>query len=74
MFEKNDKNGISLENHYEEILIKNENKYKGLFMHKCEKGDLMEEFILNLYFDKIGTLPLSQNILFFSKETSPGKM
>ena len=60
---------ISLEKHYEKMLIKNKNTYKGIYFHKCE-NESMEEFVLKLYFDKLGQLPIAQNILICNKETS----
>ena len=68
LFEKNE---TSLQKHYEDMLIKNKNKYKGFYLHKCENGELIEDFILNIFFDKIGHIPLAQNVLIFSEETSP---
>ena len=68
LFEKNE---TSLQKHYENMLIKNKNKYKGFYLHKCENGELIEDFILNIFLDKIGHLPLAQNVLIFSEETSP---
>ena len=64
-----EKNGTSLQKHYEKMLIKSKNKYKGLYLHKCENGESIEEFIINIFFEKIGILPLSQNVLILNKET-----
>ena len=55
--------------HYEKMLMKNKDKYKGIYLHKCE-NESMEEFILNIYLDKMNTLPIAQNVLISSKETS----
>jgi len=66
-----EKNGTSLQKHYEEMIIKSKNRYKGFYLHKCENGESVEEFIINIFLDKIGHLPLAQNVLIFSKETSP---
>ena len=65
-FEKND---LSLQKHYESMLIKNKNIYKGIYLHKCE-NESKEEFILKLFFNLIGKLPIAQNILISSKDTS----
>ena len=68
-------NGISLQKHYETMLIKDKekNKYKGIFLHICE-NETMEEFILNIFMNKIGQLPIAQNVLICSKETSQEEM
>ena len=62
-------NGTSLQKHYETMLMKNKNKYKGIYLHKCE-NESMEEFILYIYLDKMEQLPIAQNILICNKETS----
>ena len=46
------------------------NNCKGIYLHECENNS-MEKFILNLYWDKLGELPIAQNILIANKETSP---
>ena len=58
-----------LKEHYSKMLIKEENRYKGFYLQKCENSS-MEEFILYLFMDKLGQLPIAQNILFCNKETS----
>ena len=63
------KNKQPLKEHYSKMRIKEENKYKGIYLQKCENSS-MEEFILYLFMDKLGQLPISQNILFCNKETS----
>ena len=82
-------NRITLEEHYDKmkIIFKNENnlshrsysniltlnnKCKGIYFHKCENNSM--EFILNLYWDKIGELPIAQNVLITNKETSSEEM
>ena len=42
---------------------------KGIFVHEC-KYDSIEEFILNIFLDKMNSLPIAQNILIINKETS----
>ena len=64
-------NHISVEQHYNEmrIITGDDKVYKGIFLHECENNS-MEEFILNLYWDKIKVLPIAQNVLITNKETS----
>ena len=64
-------NKTSLQNHYENILMRKKNELKGIYVHKCEKDESAEEYILKIFLEKIGKLPLSQNVLIPSKETSP---
>ena len=45
------------------------NKYKGIYLHECEDNKV-GEFINKIFLQKIGKLPIAQNILFSSKETS----
>jgi len=40
-------------------------------LHKCENDESMEEFIINIFLEKIGQLPISQNVLIINKEISP---
>ena len=47
----------------------NDNPYKGIILHECENNS-MERFIINLFWDKVGELPIAQNVLITSKETS----
>jgi len=46
------------------------NKCKGIDLYECENNS-MERYILNLYWDNLGELPIAQNILIAHKETSP---
>ena len=62
-------NKLSLKSHYEKMLIKEKDKYKGFYLKKCDNR-LMEEIILNLFLEKLGELPIAQNVLICSKETS----
>ena len=62
-------NGTSLQEHYEAMLMRDKDKYKGFYLFKCEK-ESMEEFILKINLDKMGQLPIAQNLLICSKETS----
>ena len=65
LFKNNNK---TIEEHYQRMKIKS-NDLKGIFLHKCEKIS-MEEYIINLFLDKLDELPISQNILIANKETS----
>ena len=66
LFKNNDK---TLEDHYDKMRIISETCYKGIYLHACENNS-MEEFILNLFWDKIKELPIAQNVLITNKETS----
>ena len=59
--------------HYENILIKTNKNYHGFYIYKCENST-MEEFILFLFQEKLEKLPIAQNILFLSNETSYEEM
>ena len=61
-------NGETIEDHYDKIRII-DNNYKGIYLQECENNS-MEEFIINLFWDKINELPIAQNILITNKETS----
>ena len=43
--------------------------YKGIYLYKCENNS-MEEYIINLFWDKLAELPIAQNVLIANKETS----
>ena len=66
LFQKNDK---ALEDHYNKIRIVSNTNDRGLALHECA-NDSMEEYIINLYWDKIHELPIAQNVLITNKETS----
>ena len=51
------------------MLIKEKKRYQGFYIIKYE-NESKEEFILNLFWNIIGQLPVEQNILINSKETS----
>ena len=53
--------------------IKNKNDLKGLYTYFSE-SDSMEDDILQIFLDKIGKIPIAQNILISSKETSYEEM
>ena len=67
------KNKSSIEQHYINISIKNDNDLKGLYTYFSE-ADSMEEDILQIFLDKVGKIPIAQNILISSKETSYEEM
>ena len=81
LFQKNENQNI--DNHYEKMIIKENDitdtkgkekeKDKGIYLKKCE-GMSKEEFILYLFLDKLDQLPIAQNILICSKETSIEEM
>ncbi len=64
-------NNSSLEKHYQKMLIKGEAKYRGFYLYKCEQDESMEEFIINIFIDKISYTPIAQNVLFTNEGTSP---
>ena len=66
LFKNNDTN---FQKHYEKMLIKEEKKERGIGVKKCDKIS-MEEYILDLFQEKLDKLPIAQNILICSKETS----
>jgi hypothetical protein len=68
-------NKSSIKNHYKSISIKEEYGFelKGLFTY-FSKADSLEEDILQIYLDKVGKIPIAQNILISSKETSYEEM
>jgi hypothetical protein len=67
LFKKNNK---PMETHYNNIKIAPVDVYKGIYLQKCDKDNPMENFIINLFWDKLTELPIAQNILITSKETS----
>ena len=63
-------NKLDFDSHYENMKIKEEYKYnKGISVIKCE-SESMEEYILYLFQENLDKLPISQNIIICSKETS----
>ncbi len=67
------KNNLDYQKHYENMLIKGEQKYNGIYIFKCENIS-MEQYILFLFHDKLDKLPIAQNILICSNETSIEEM
>jgi len=63
------KNDSSFQKHFDKMKIKEENKFKGISIKKCTIMS-MEEYILGLFIEKLGKLPIAQNILICSNETS----
>ena len=70
LFEYNDK---KLEEHYLQMIINPKDKYKGIYLYECDSNS-MEEFIIKLFWDKLTLLPMAQNVLITSKETSEEEM
>ena len=68
LFKKNDSN---FQKHYDSMKIKEEynDEFKGIYIEKCEKIS-MEEYILGLFLKKLDKLPIAQNLLICSNETS----
>ena len=64
-------NNLTIEKHYKNISIKNtkENPLKGIYKYFSESSS-MEEDILQIFLDKVGKIPIAQNILINNKETS----
>ena len=65
-------NKLQIEEHYKKISIK-ENDLKGIYTY-FSKADSLEEDILQIFLDKVGKIPIAQNILISSKETSYEEM
>ena len=65
-------NKLPLEKHYKNIAIK-EKGLKGIYRYFSE-ADSLEEDILQIFLDKVGKIPIAQNILISSKETSYEEM
>ena len=69
LFRKNNK---TLGEHYNKMKIR-DNNFKGIYLYEC-KNNSMEEFIINLFYDKLLKLPSAQNVLITNKETSIEEM
>ena len=65
-------NNLTIEKHYKSISIK-ENDLKGIYTY-FSRADSLEEDILQIFLDKVGKIPIAQNILIISKETSYEEM
>ena len=52
------KNGKTVEEHYEKMRIISDEVNKGIYLHECDK-DSMEEFIINMFWQKINKLPIA---------------
>lgn len=66
-------NKLTIEKHYKKISIKEENELKGIYTY-FSKSDSLEEDILQIFLEKVGKIPIAQNILISSKETSYEEM
>ena len=64
-------NGISIEELYEKMKIKSNDKktYNGIYLYKSDYNS-MEEDILKIFIEKTRNIPIAQNILISNKETS----
>jgi len=62
-------NNTSFEKHYGSMKILSNETNKGIYLHEC-KSNAKEEFIINLFMDKLEELPIAQNVLITSNETS----
>ena len=62
-------NNETIESHYNKMKILGDHIYKGIYFYECENSS-KKEFIIRLFLDKVGKLPISQNILITSKETT----
>ena len=68
-----DENKSSIKNHYKKISIKEDYQLKGIYAY-FSQSDSLEEDILKIFLDKVGKIPIAQNILINSKETSYEEM
>ena len=68
------KNGLSLENHYKNMLI-TKKEYKGIYLYESKnESKSMEDDILKIFLHLTGKTPIAQNILISNKETSYEEM
>ena len=68
-----DNNNKSIKDHYENMKIISEKECKGIYSYKCNYISI-EECIINLFWAKLNKLPVTQNILIISNETSYEEM
>ena len=75
LFKKN--NNSSIKEHYQNISIKKdnekENELRGIYKYLSQSSS-MEEDILQIFLDKVGKIPVAQNILIHTEETSDEEM
>ena len=62
------KNFKSLESHYEKMKI-TKNGFRGIYLYECGNKS-KEEFIINLFWEKVKELPIAQNVLITNNETT----
>jgi energy-coupling factor transporter ATP-binding protein EcfA2 len=62
-------NGLDLKTHYESMKIKSDKNNRGIYLKKCTNIST-EEKILSIFMEKLERLPIAQNILICSKETT----
>ena len=68
-----EENNLSIEQYYKNISIKKCYSIKGLYKY-LSQSETMEEDILQIFLEKIGKIPIAQNILINNKETSYEEM
>ena len=66
-------NNSSIENFYKTISIKEGNNLKGIYIYLSQSGSI-EEDIITIFVKKIQLMPIAQNILIISKETTYEEM
>lgn len=50
-------------------MLINKGEYKGIYLHECQ-NNTKEKYIIYLFWNKLKELPIAQNLLITSKETS----
>ena len=68
-----EENNLSVEQYYKNISIKKALSIKGIYKY-LSQSESMEGDILQIFLDKIGKIPIAQNILISNKETSYEEM
>lgn len=63
-------NELDFQKHYENMIIKEEYRKKGISIIKCIEEKSIEENILSLFANKLDKLPIAQNILICKRETT----
>ena len=63
-------NHRTLDEHYEQMKIWPK-EYRGIYLYEHEsENNSMEQFIIDLFWDKVRQLPIAQNVLIANKETT----
>ena len=63
------KNSKPIEAHYNSLKISSQEPCKGIYLQPS-KSNTMEKYIINLFWEKLTELPIAQNVMITSKETS----